>query len=411
LERQESLAASLGAKLTGPRLLKGIDRFFDGPIRTIPAQPITGPVGWLEIVSFAKTNPNEFVLNTLADGSRRCQFRLKGYQVEISEDDWRLISSGALDRFSQERPFEEDETAEVATLDILEQRTSVLYKKADEVAARARILHHKLGHRKHDIARRRSLTDSTSPASRRTSSSGQLTPGSTQAFDLHADLLQQFLAPQQGYASGGSASAPHGSPHGLAATGRTASSGRMSTAGAAERGVHQGAEPDPGEALRALVTRKTDRLPKGSIITPPCDRCRRLRAECIKHLTACQGCTKKHARCSWKAVTDEEAAAVRQEMGIAQYGDAETEYYQGRGGSAGFAGDFSPSTRSIEFPSRLSSEGEPGVYSPGLMMNRQLGNSTGVLSRDPPRVAQLASMAVMSSESEPPRRSPHLSSR
>ena len=28
--------------------------------------------------------------------------------------------------------------------------------------------------------------------------------------------------------------------------------------------------------------------------------------DCLKNLTACQGCTKKHAKCSWKDVTDQE---------------------------------------------------------------------------------------------------------
>lgn len=39
---------------------------------------------------------------------------------------------------------------------------------------------------------------------------------------------------------------------------------------------------------------------------PPCDRCRRLRMDCVKNLTSCAGCTKKHARCHWRDVSREE---------------------------------------------------------------------------------------------------------
>ncbi|KAF4342536.1 hypothetical protein FBEOM_3512 [Fusarium beomiforme] len=198
LDRHESLAASLGAKLTGPRLLRGIEKFFDGPIKTTPLQPFSNPISWLDVVSFARSNPKDFTLVQKPDGSRCCQFVLKGSQVEIMEDDWRLVWSGALDRFPLDHPLEEDETAELATLDILEQRTSILYKKADEVAARARILNHRLGQRKQDIRRRRSAQDTVQsryqPPNSTSSSSSQRTTNFSTGYDLHADLLQQFLA-------------------------------------------------------------------------------------------------------------------------------------------------------------------------------------------------------------------------
>ncbi|KAF5233129.1 hypothetical protein FANTH_12659 [Fusarium anthophilum] len=198
LDRHESLAASLGAKLTGPRLLRGIEKFFDGPIKTTPLQPFSNPIGWLDVVSFARSNPKDFTLVQKADGTRCCQFVLKGSQVEIMEDDWRLVWSGALDRFPLDHPLEEDETAELATLDILEQRTSILYKKADEVAARARILNHRLGQRKQDIRRRRSTQDTPpsryQPTNSAGSSSSQRTANFSAGYDLHVDLLQQFLA-------------------------------------------------------------------------------------------------------------------------------------------------------------------------------------------------------------------------
>lgn len=51
-------------------------------------------------------------------------------------------------------------------------------------------------------------------------------------------------------------------------------------------------------------------LSKGERILPPCDRCRRLHMDCLKNLTACMGCTKKHAKCSWKEVREAEIRAL-----------------------------------------------------------------------------------------------------
>ncbi|KAF3897039.1 C6 finger domain-containing protein, variant [Trichophyton interdigitale] len=55
----------------------------------------------------------------------------------------------------------------------------------------------------------------------------------------------------------------------------------------------------------AMVARMED-LARGERILPPCDRCRRLNMHCLKNLTACMGCTKKHAKCSWRDVKAEE---------------------------------------------------------------------------------------------------------
>lgn len=261
----------------------------------------------------------------MPDGSRCCRFSYKGAHVEITEDDWRLISSGALDRFPLERPFEEDEVAELATLDILEQRASILYKKADEVAARARILHHRLGHRKHDLSRRRSQ-DSGGSRYQPTNSSGQQHSFSP-SYDLHADLLQQFsTAPssltQSRSTSGAGLSvsslgplspavnSPHHHQH------RLSTQSLRSPGGTPQDTQMINSVESRGEVLRSLISLSTDRLSKGDVITPPCDRCRRLRLPCVKHLTACQGCTKKHAKCSWKSVTDDEATRVKYELGV-----------------------------------------------------------------------------------------------
>ncbi|KAL2356958.1 hypothetical protein BJ546DRAFT_836936, partial [Cryomyces antarcticus] len=62
--------------------------------------------------------------------------------------------------------------------------------------------------------------------------------------------------------------------------------------------------PDP--PYRALMLSRMEKLPRGARLIPPCDRCRRLQMDCLKNLTACAGCTKKHARCAWRDVCDAE---------------------------------------------------------------------------------------------------------
>jgi hypothetical protein len=58
--------------------------------------------------------------------------------------------------------------------------------------------------------------------------------------------------------------------------------------------------------FKAEMIARMESVKRGDRIMPPCDRCRRLHMDCIKNLTACQGCTKKHAKCSWKEVRLEE---------------------------------------------------------------------------------------------------------
>lgn len=62
---------------------------------------------------------------------------------------------------------------------------------------------------------------------------------------------------------------------------------------------------DNGPYKAAMVSRM-EQLQRGDRIQPPCDRCRRLHMDCRKNLTACMGCTKKHAKCSWKDVLEDE---------------------------------------------------------------------------------------------------------
>lgn len=430
LDRHESLAANLGAKLTGPRLLKGIEKFFDGPIKTNSPLPFANPLTWLDVVSFAKANPSDFVLTAQPDGIRCCRFTCKGVRTEITEDDWRLISSGALDRFPLEHPFEEDETAELATLDILEQRASILYKKADEVAARARILHHKLGHRKSDVARRRKGHDGGSGRFHAANHHPPRSAGFSPSYDLHADLLQQFLSP--------SSSMPSRSTSGAAVSVATlgplspsinpprhhrlsGQSGRSSAGNATDPGTPTAADGQ-GEVYRSLITQSTDKLARGDVINPPCDRCRRLRLQCVKHLTACQGCTKKHAKCSWKSVAEEEIARLKLEMGVE--GEPEGEQQGGLPGlpEARIArtGDTTPGTSNAEGASRPASQadtdlGLPRVYSPDpLSMGRPEGGQDTRQSyppqgpagipptREQSRLSQISSILDNSDHGRPP---------
>lgn len=317
LDRHESFAASLGAKLTGPRLLKGFEKFFEAPIKTNALNPFTQPITWLDVCTFAKANPNEFQLTTLPDGTRCCQFTCKGLQVEISEDDWRFINSGAWSRIPLEHPLEEDETAELATLDILEQRASALWRRADEVAARSRILHHKFGQRRQDILKRRKTQDESNPSGSRFQSVNQPGRRSSQGptYDLHADLLSQFLSPPTPHSASRSTSNA-GLSQGQSSPSIGTTSHQAHRLSGSGRSSNTANENPQSDTFRPLITQKIDKLVRNDPIAPPCDRCRRLKLQCVKHLTACQGCTKKHAKCSWKAVTDDEIRQLKREMGL-----------------------------------------------------------------------------------------------
>ncbi len=63
---------------------------------------------------------------------------------------------------------------------------------------------------------------------------------------------------------------------------------------------------DDGGPFKTEMVRRMDNMWKGDRVIPPCDRCRRLHMDCLKNLTACMGCTKKHAKCSWKDVVADE---------------------------------------------------------------------------------------------------------
>ncbi|WPH03501.1 Hypothetical protein R9X50_00638100 [Acrodontium crateriforme] len=67
---------------------------------------------------------------------------------------------------------------------------------------------------------------------------------------------------------------------------------------------------ESSQPFRPLCQAHMDTLPRGHRVIPPCDRCRRLRMDCVKNLTSCAGCTKKHARCHWREVSRDELGAL-----------------------------------------------------------------------------------------------------
>jgi hypothetical protein len=75
---------------------------------------------------------------------------------------------------------------------------------------------------------------------------------------------------------------------------------------AASQRAQQPQEKDDGGPFKTEMVHRMESLSKGERILPPCDRCRRLHMDCLKNLTACMGCTKKHAKCSWKEVRENE---------------------------------------------------------------------------------------------------------
>lgn len=308
LLRNESLAARFGVKgLTGPLLLKSFEKLFDGPITVLEAHygHTSRAITWLDIVEFARTNPRELIL----DANRSCKFWINQVHVQISEDDYRLILSKAPERMIPSSPIAEDEAYEQGTLDILEQRLTMLIKKADLVAGRARQLNYHLKGRKTAIVRARS-SSSQSDGRDHQIMAAPFQPinqpdHNTNGHDLRDELLRQFSTDDKHSAARlkpERSSSDHFQSHRQGATHSPAAARRQSQPSTSS--VDDGS----GGLFRPLMTANIEKLARGENIWPPCDRCRRLTIGCTKHLTACSGCTKKHAKCTWKNVTGEEAA-------------------------------------------------------------------------------------------------------
>lgn len=137
-------------------------------------------------------------------------------------------------------------------------------------------------------------------------------------------------------------------------------------------------EKDDGGLYKAEMVRRMEGLARNERIMPPCDRCRRLHMDCLKNLTACMGCTKKHAKCSWREVREEEIRAnfpqhTMDRSGMHSEGD-EIENHE------------RASTASDDAIMRSPRPGVTPVSHQGAMAPHQfqLDDRIGMHSRDPP---------------------------
>ena len=135
LQRHESMAGNLGARLLGPILIQRFERLFDGPPRVLKTNGKDGTsVTWLDVVEFARNKPEQFNLEKMRDGVRVCQFYTKQTRVEISEEDFVLIKSGMPQKLIPPQPIGEDEEKELGTLEILEKSFGGVVQLADQGA-------------------------------------------------------------------------------------------------------------------------------------------------------------------------------------------------------------------------------------------------------------------------------------
>jgi hypothetical protein len=133
LDRHESMACNLGARPLGPILIKRFERLFDGPPRVLKSHGKDGTtVTWLDVVEFARNKPEQFQLGQMSEGVRVCQFYTKQCRVQISEEDFVLISSGIPQKMIPPQPITEDEEKELGTLEILEKNLAQICQVADQ---------------------------------------------------------------------------------------------------------------------------------------------------------------------------------------------------------------------------------------------------------------------------------------
>lgn len=133
LERHESMACNMGARPLGPILIKRFERLFDGPPKLLKSHGKDGSVvSWLDVVEFARNKPEQFTLGQMSEGLRVCQFYTKQCRVQISEEDYLLISSGMPQKLIPPQPIVEDEEKELGTLEILEKQLSSICHAADQ---------------------------------------------------------------------------------------------------------------------------------------------------------------------------------------------------------------------------------------------------------------------------------------
>lgn len=148
LDRSESLAANLGARPWSQVLLASFYRMFDGPPHVVESPSyIESSVTWLDVVEFAATYPDRFILppEDVSTGARVCDCWIKGCKVRVSEHDWLLVKSGALQRVIPPQPVREDEERELGTCEILEEIVGSVVGLADQgklLCSPSRVLPH-----------------------------------------------------------------------------------------------------------------------------------------------------------------------------------------------------------------------------------------------------------------------------
>ncbi|KAJ5937678.1 hypothetical protein N7454_004020 [Penicillium verhagenii] len=379
LQRHESIAGNLGACPLGPILIKRFERLFDGPPRVIKAhEKDESTVTWLDVVEFAKSNPDQFNLEKARNGARICQFHTKQCRVEISEEDHLLIASGMPQRMIPPQPIIEDEEKELGALEILEKNLQQITQTADQTAARARQLSYRLKNRRTAIMSRRQndatlqsrpgetrresngLPSHVSPlsgfvavnATRAEAEAAEDNPLSAQFAFSHpntdnvtiingtsikgaspttrAELMKKFFTTADRQARGyDDASSPivvnplsrprPQAPEEPVNFNNTVYSSSASSPAVPIPNTPSSLLPPPkstpqdkddGGPYKLEMVARMEEMVRGERITPPCDRCRRLHMDCLKNLTACVGCTKKHAKCSWRDVKEVEIRAA-----------------------------------------------------------------------------------------------------
>lgn len=82
-------------------------------------------------------------------------------------------------------------------------------------------------------------------------------------------------------------------------------------------------ERDDGGPFKTEMVGRMESMRRGERVMPPCDRCRRLHMDCLKNLTACMGCTKKHAKCSWRDVRPDELEGLERSTNLELRDEAE----------------------------------------------------------------------------------------
>ena len=337
LERSESLANNLGARPLSSILLQRFERMFDGPPLVISShdEPHATPLpslSWLDVAHASQNPTNIHEFEDAAENKRVVQFEAKRCTVQVGWEEWQMVRSGLLQKMMPSQPVAEDEDRELGTLDILEETVSRVVALADQVAARGRQFNHRLKARRHAIAEKRQVDTLDINGVTTASASPHTRQELTRLFTSNRQHLSQTPASQVPPTT--PTTTLHSSTQQAHATPNTSTN----TPNSAPRARRPPPPPAPDGPYKSLMTSRMEMLHKGAQIYPPCDRCRRLRIDCAKNLTACVGCTKKHCKCAWRDVNGDEIT----KGGIVSQGNGVLTVLEPMGTEAGFEGIETP---------------------------------------------------------------------